>query len=759
MSGRSVKIGDATPRWDARQKVAGAAIYGMDEPVPHALYAFLVTSAIARGHIVSIDDRDSRAVLGVVDILTYRNVGERIKSGKIVLDHGYMGTSIAPLSSNKIWHDGQIVAMVVAETFESAREAAHRLRVDYQQETPTAGFDRDGAEVVAVADVSKAHHDPKVGDAESAYNGADEKLEAIYSTPTQHHNPIELFTTICAWNGDRLTVWESSQNVWGFKNGLSEQLGIPVENIRVVSPFVGGAFGSRGSLTQRTAIVALAAKRLGRPVKLEATRTQGFTIATYRAETRHQIKLGATADGKLVSLSHYGWEVTSRPDNYNVSGTDASTRLYACPNIDSKVFMVRADRNTPGFMRSPPETPYLFAIESAMDELAYKLKLDPIELRRRNDTQYEPIKGLPFTSRSLMPCFDKAAEAFGWSARKPEPGSMRDGDWQIGWGCAATTYPTLIAPACARVRLTPDGSVILQTATHEIGNGVYTVIAMMVSDCLGVPTENINVMVGDSDLPPAPVTGGSNSTASICNVVAKACEEIKQRIIDAAQNDDKSPLKGVDESLIVFANGRVGGKDDVSENLTDAMKRASGGAIESYVENAPYASQRAGVRKLFDGHSELKGGASLDDRVQFAFGAQFVEVRVHARTCEVRAPRVVGAYAAGTIVNKTTAESQLMGGLIFGLSSALHEATEIDDRSARYYNTDLAEYLIPVNADVGDVKVILVPENDTQVNPLGIKGIGELGNVGVNAALANGVFHATGKRIRDLPIRIEKLLS
>ena len=336
---------------------------------------------------------------------------------------------------------------------------------------------------------------------------------------------------------------------------------------------------------------------------------------------------------------------------------------------------------------------------------------------------------------------------------------MRDGDWQIGWGCAATMYPTLIAPACARVRLTPDGSVIVQTATHEIGNGVYTVIAMTVSDCLGVPTENINVMVGDSDLPPAPVTGGSNSTASICNVVAKACEEIKQRIIDAAQNDDKSPLKGVDESLIIFANGRVGGKDDVSENLTDAMKRASGGAIESYVENAPYASQRAGVRKLFDGHSELKGGASLDDRVQFAFGAQFVEVRVHARTCEVRAPRVVGAYAAGTIVNKTTAESQLMGGLIFGLSSALHEATEIDDRSARYYNTDLAEYLIPVNADVGDVKVILVPENDTQVNPLGIKGIGELGNVGVNAALANGVFHATGKRIRDLPIRIEKLLS
>ncbi len=531
-----------------------------------------------------------------------------------------------------------------------------------------------------------------------------------------------------------------------------------LDKVRIISPFIGGAFGSRGSLTQRTAIVALAARRLNRPVKLETTREQGFTIATYRAETRHHIKLGATNDGRLQSLSHYGWEVTSRPDDYNVSGTDASTRLYACPNVGSKVYIVHADRNTPGFMRSPPETPYLFALESAMDELAYELKLDPVELRRRNDTQIEPIKGLPYSSRSLMQCFDAAQEAFGWSKRIAEPGSMRDGDWRIGWGCAATMYPALVAPACARVSLMPNGVAKVQTASHEIGNGLYTAIALTVSEKLGVQIEKVDVELGDSSLPPAPVTGGSNSTASICNVVAKACEDIRQRIIKAAVAAKKSAFAGADPSSLALVEEALISADGRSEKLEAAMARVAGGAIEVYAENVPYKSGQDGVRKLYQGQSDLQGGARMADHVQFAFGAQFVEVRVHSRTCEVRAPRAVGAYAAGKIVNPLTAESQLMGGVIWGISAALHEATEMDERSARYYNDDLGEYLIPVNADIDKVQIIMIPENDTQVNPMGIKGVGELGNVGMNAAIANAVFHATGKRIRDLPIRIEKLL-
>lgn len=718
MADASSALGKSTVRIDGRLKVTGQAKYGSDFAVPNPAYAFLVTSAIARGRIKQIDDAEVRGIPGILDILTYREIGKNIEAGKTFSDQGYMGTTIAPLQSDKIWHDGQIVAVVIAETFEAAREGAQRLNVFYVEERPSATFDSPGTKEVAAKDAVKMHEDPAVGDAEGAFASAVVKVEARYSTPTQHHNPMELFTTTCAWSDGKLTVWEPSQNVHGYKNGLAQQLNITPDKIHVISPYVGGAFGSRGSLTQRTAIIALAAKRLGRPVKLVATRDQGFTIATYRAETRHHLKLGASSDGKLTALVHEGWEVTSRPDNYVVAGTDASTRLYGAPNVSSKVSLVYADRNTPGFMRSPPEVPYLFPLESAMDELAVVLKMDPVELRRLNDTTNEPIKNLPYTSRTLMPCFDAAAKAFGWKQRDPRPRSMRDGEWLIGWGCAATMYPTQMAPATARVTMTPDGAVKVQTAAHDIGTGAYTVIAQTAADVLGVPVAKVAVELGDSDLPPAPVAGGSNTTASVCNVVAKACREIK-------------------------------GKQSAGSTT---------GAIEAYAENIPHGAKPDGIKGLYHGQPGITGGAKLKDRIQFAFGAEFVEVRINTRTYEIRTPRIVGAFAAGRILNPLTAESQLMGGLIWGISSALHEATEIDLRAARYVNDNLADYRIPVNADISEVKVIFVPEMDSQVNDLGVKGIGELANVGTNAAIANAVYHATGVRVRDLPIRLEKLL-
>src|SRR5665213_2802650 len=668
--GRPVKIGAPTPRVDGRLKVTGEARYASDTPLADPVYAFLATSAIARGRITNIDDSEARAVPGVLDILTHQNIGDAVKKTKLFSDGGYVGSTIMPLGSDQIFHGGQIVAVVLGESFEAARDAAHRLNIAYAAEQPSAGFDSPGATEIAAKDASSSFEDPAVGDANGAFATAAVTIDQHYATPTQHHNPIELFTTSCAWADGKLTVWEASQNVTGFKHGLAEQLGIDPATVHVVSPYVGGAFGSRGALTQRTSLIAVAARRLNRPVKLVATRDQGFTIASYRAETRHHVKLGSDNVGKLVALIHEGEEVTSRPDNYKVAGTDASTRLYACPNIASKVSMVHADRNTPGFMLSPPELPYLFALESAMDELAVALNLDPVELRRRNDTDKEPIKGLPYTSRALMPCFDAAAKSFGWERRDPKPGSMRDGDWIVGWGCASTMYPTQLGPATARVAITPQGAAKVQTAAHEIGNGAYTVIAITAAAKLGIGVDKVVVELGDSDLPPAPVAGGSNTTASVCNVVAKACEQI-----------------------------------------------------------------------------------------QFAFGAEFVEVRVHALTREIRVPRVVGAFAAGQIVDPVTAKSQLMGGLIWGVSSALHEATEIDRARARYTNTDLAEYLIPVNADIDRTQVILIPEEDRQVNDLGIKGLGELGYVGTNGAIANAVYHATGVRVRELPIRLEKLLD
>jgi len=759
-AGRTGGIGSPASRIDGRVKVTGEARYGSDfSGGQHPAYAHLATSEIARGRITHIDETEARRVPGVLDIFTYRNVGNRIKPGKTFSEKGYMGTSIAPLASDRIWHDGQIVALVVAESREAAQEAAQRLRVDYAREEPSAGFGSKGVTEGPVKSSGEEKEQPRVGNARSAFDAAPVRIDQHYQTPTQHHNPIELFTTTCAWADDRLTIWESSQNVYGFRAGLAEQLGIDAANIRVISPYIGGAFGSRGSLTQRTAIVALAARALGRPVRLEASRSQGFTIATYRAETRHRVRLAATREGKLQALIHEGWEITSRPDDYKVAGTDASTRLYACPNVDSNVTIVHADRNTPGFMRSPPEVPYLFALESAMDELAHALSMDPVELRRINDTQKEPIKGLPYTSRALMPCFDAAAKAFGWAGRNHRPGSMADGDWLIGWGCASTMYPTQVAPAAARVTLSADGHVKVQTAGHDIGTGAYTVVAQTVVEGLGVPLEDVAVDMGDTSLPPAPVAGGSNSTASLCNVVAKACGDISGRIARAAVSASDSPLHAMDPASLRFADGMVQGPDGRAEPLKKAIARMSNGAIEAYAENVPHGAPPDSVKQLYKGMSTLVGGAQMKDRIQFAFGAQMVEVRINRLTREIRVPRITGAYAAGRIVNPTTARSQLMGGQIWGISAALHEATEIDRRAARYYNDDLAEYLIPVNADIDRVDTIFLPEEDRQVNDLGIKGVGELGNVGLNAAVANAVFHATGIRVRELPIRIEKLLA
>jgi len=757
--GQPVKIGAAATRIDGRLKVTGEARYASDTPLADPAYAFLAVSAIARGRITLVDESEARGVPGMLDILTHRNIGDAVKKTKLFSDGGYVGSTIMPLGLDRIFHGGQIVAVVLAETFEVAREAAHRLKITYAAEHPSAGFDSGGTTTIAAKDASSSFEDPAIGDAEGAFAGAAVRVDQHYATPTQHHNPIELLTTSCAWSDGKLTVWEASQNVTGFKYGLAEQLGIDPDKIHVISPFVGGAFGSHGSLTQRSALIAVAARRLNRPVKLVATRDQGFTIASYRAETRHHLRLGAERNGRLVALIHEGEEVTSRPDNYKVAGTDASTRLYACPNIASKVSMVHADRNTPGFMRSPAEVPYLFPLESAMGELAVALDMDPVELRRRNDTDREPIKNLPYTSRSLMQCFDAAAQAFGWEKRNPTPGSMIDGDWTIGWGCAATMYPTQMGPATARVTLTPQGTAKVQTAAHDIGNGAYTVIALTASDKLGIALDKIAVELGDSELPPAPVAGGPNTTASVCNVVAQACEQIRSRIAQAAVAAKDGKFAGKDPRNLVLVGGELKGLDGDAEPLETAVARVSNGAMEAYAENIPHGVPPDGLKKLYQGHGMLAGGAEMKDRIQFAFGAEFVEVRVHALTREIRCPRVVGAFAAGQVVNLLTTKSQLMGGLIWGVSSALHEATEIDRVRARYTNTDLAEYLIPVNADIETAEVILIPEEDRQVNDLGIKGLGELGNVGTNAAVANAVYHATGVRVRELPIRLEKLLD
>jgi xanthine dehydrogenase YagR molybdenum-binding subunit len=735
-------MGQPLPRVDGRLKVTGEARFGSDFAVRNPAFAYLVTSSIAKGEIKSMDLVAAKAVKGVIDIFTHENTGD-LKQLKYGANGGGASTSIQDFGP-KIQHDGQIVAMVVADTFEAAREAAYKVKVDYTSETPSHGF---GANGVTESTVKKPM--PKVGDAEKAFEEAEVKLVADYATPTQHHNPLELFATTAVWDNDELTLYEGSQFMHGLKNAAAQKLGISPDKVRTVSPFIGGAFGSKGQMTPRTGLVAFAAKRLNRPIKLVATRDQAFTTVTYRAETKQKIKMGATKDGKIVSFQHEGWEVTSRPDSYSVAGVEDSARLYGFGAVKTSVTNVHADRNTPGFMRSPPVVPYIYALEAAMDEMAEKVGMDPIEFRRANDSMKDAT-GKEWSSRSLMKCYDEAAKAFGWSKRAAKPGSMPDGDWLIGYGCATAVYPTHIGAAAARVSLTADGLAKVQIAAHEIGTGTYTILAQMAAERLGIDVGKVTVEMGDSRLPPAPVAGGSNQTATCCSVVMKACDAIMSRL--TGQNDPNRQPETV---------GAGSGSD-----LAGKFNRLGVSTIEEYAEFVPPDAKPNPltklfvdpIKKLYDGVPTLVGG-SHSEKLLYAMGAELVEVRINAMTREIRVPRIVGAFAAGRIMNTRTARSQYMGAMIWGISSALHEATEIDPRVARYTNDNLADYLIPVNADIQQLEVILVPETDNNVNAPGVKGIGELGNVGTAAAIANAVYHATGIRVRELPIRLEKLLQ
>lgn len=710
--GEIARVGEPQTRTDGPLKVRGSADFPGDVAVPNLAYATLVVSPMARGRITGIVRDAACASPGVLMILTHEEVGDAIRPVSHLMEGGWANSSWRPLSSPEIRYAGQIVAMVVADTLENAKAGAAAMRLSYHVERPVAALSDPECVTRLLAAVNPDHHDRRKGDLTGTLAAAAITVDERYTTPVQHHNPIELPSTTCQWEGDVLTVYEPTRYIGAAQHGLAAQLGIAPEQVRVISHFIGGHFGAKLALSQHTAICALAARRLDRPVRLDVSRSDQFTIANHRTETRHRVRLGADRNGRLLGIGHDAATVSSRFDDFAMEGTDVSTALYRADAVAGEERLGRVDRNTPGPMRAPPEVPFLFALESAMDELAHALDLDPVELRRRNDTDADPVTGKPFTTRPLMRCFDAAAEAFDWGRRPSEPRStLRDG-WWIGYGCAAAARPVKIGPVSVRVVQDASGAVRVETAHHEVGNGLYTLLATIASERLGVPLGRVTVLLGDSALPNAGISGGSSTTTSLANALGEACA-----------------------ALLVKPEG----------------------AREVTLDYVPPGADGKAVTALRNGRMKLL--PSPEGKLAWAFGAHMVEVKVHALTGEVRMGRHVGAFAAGRVLNPLAARSQLSGGMIWGQSSALLEKTEMDPLTGVYMNRDLGEYLVPTAADIGIVEAIMVPDDDRAVNPERVKGLGEIGIIGVNAAIANAVFNATGIRVRDLPIRLDDLIG
>jgi xanthine dehydrogenase YagR molybdenum-binding subunit len=722
--------GKAVSRIEGRQKVTGQAKYSADMPTKNLAYAYVAQSTIARGTIKSIDSQAAEQLPGVLAVITHANA-PRVKTSQAKM------SSLLLMQDNKVLHAGQHVAVVVAETFETARQAAGLLRVEYKEEKPRTDLKEKAPPdtVVGVGD------DLKRGDAERAFRSATVVVDETYSTPTENHNPLEPFATIASWHGDKLTLYETTQGVFPSRDAFAAVLGIPAENVRVITHFLGGGFGSKLNTWSHAILAALAAKQVKRPVKLVLARTQMYGPVGFRPATVQKVTLGASKEGKLVAIKHTGLSETSRSNDFEESVTEGTRILYDCPNVTTSLKVARLDIGNPTWMRAPGHVTGSFALESAIDELAWALKMDPIELRRVNYAEKDPDTGRPWSSKSLKECYGRGAELFGWQNRTASPRSMRKGDKLLGMGMATALHGTYRATASAITRMLPDGSVQVQAGTQDIGTGTYTFMAQLAADALAVPISKVTVELGDTDLPPTPLSGGSMTAASVGSAVHLSALALVDKLKQLASQDKQSPLYKVPAEDIVTEGSALKqkGSSETAETYERLLVRNKVAALEGKAKAAPGSEE-----KKYSMH---------------AFGAQFAEVEVDPELGSVHVTRLLGAFGAGRILNAKTARSQMIGGMIMGMGMAMFEETVIDHNLGRIVNNDLAEYHIPVHADMPHFEVLFVEEHDPYINPIGAKGVGELGITGVAAAIANAIYHATGKRIRDLPITLDKILD
>ncbi|BDE05336.1 dehydrogenase [Vulcanimicrobium alpinum] len=731
-------IGAPVDRIDGPLKVAGAAPYAADTPVNDALHAVLVQATIPRGRIAAIDDGAARAVPGVVEILTFRNA-PRVRELRFDWTTP-MPESLAPLQDDVIRYDGQHVAAVVARTFEAAREAAALLQIRYDAEAAHLDIAHP-AETRLPDDWFGDNPQSRRGDPEAAFAAAPVQIDATYTTPVEHHNPLEPSATVAQWNGDDLVVHDATQWVIGARNCLAAAFGIAPERVRVLSPYVGGGFGCKGWFWAHTLIAAMAAKHVGRPVKLALTREQMFTSAGHRSETVQRLRVGAARDGRLAAIRHDVRTTTSRVAPWVETAGAPTKFLFACDNVGVHHEVALLDVTSPTAMRAPGEAPGTYALGSALDELAYACGLDPLELLRRNHADTDADEGLPYSSKHLLACYARGAEHFGWERRAPQPRAMRDGRDLVGYGVATAVYPALRSSAQARVTVGADGTIEVATAAHDLGTGLYTIVAQVAADAFGVAPHDVRVSIGDSSLPPAPVAGGSMTTATVTPAVADAARRAIAELVALASRDPGSPLFGLGTDAIVARDGALVVRGDPSRAaaLADVLKGSGVASVAAVGEAAP--------------GDESRGLA------MYSFGAQFVEVRVDPDFGTVRVSRALGAFDCGRIINAKTARSQMIGGIVWGIGMALLEESVRDARTGAFVTNNLADYHVPVNADIPPIDVLFVEEPDYALNPLGARGIGEIGITGVAAAIANAVYHATGIRVRDLPIVPEKLLA
>jgi xanthine dehydrogenase YagR molybdenum-binding subunit len=736
-------IGTATSRVDGVAKVTGVAKYAAEFNVPGLLYGSVVSSTIAKGRITRIDRSAAMQVKGVIDVLTHENRPHMADNDQAYKDEvAPLGAPFRPLYDNKIWFNGQPIALVVAETSEVARFAASLVRVEYEKEAHVTDVYRERNSATPVRNptspIEALFTPPKPrGTPEQALAAAAVRHEAEYFVPIEHHNPMELYASTVIFEGNgQLTVYDKTQGVQNVQQYLCGVFGMKSEDVRVMSPFMGGGFGSGLRPQFQVVLAVLAACALRRSVRVVLTRPQ-MSMIGYRPAMIQRIALGANADGTLDAITHDAVTVTSQYEEFYRQETGWSGLLYRCANARYAHKLARLDLATSCDMRAPSATTAVYALESAMDELAVALKLDPLELRLRCYSDRDQHEDRPFNSKALRACYRQGAEAFGWDKRNPAPRSQREGSDLVGWGMATGIWEALQAPIAVRIVLTANGHAEVACATSDIGTGTYTIMAQVAADMLGLPLSNITIKLGDSSLPQSPVEGGSWIATSVANGIATTADAVRDELLRLAKQMPNSPLADANPDELALADGKLVNRRDGSRavSIADAMRHGAVDRIELERTNNP-------------GHDA--------SRAHNTHAAIFAEVKVDEQLGVIRVTRVVSAVAGGRIMNPKTASSQILGSVVWGIGMALHEETLIDHAFGRIINANIAEYHMPVNADVQDIKVIFVDEPDDS-NRLGMKGLGEIGIVGVAAAIANAVYHATGKRVRDLPITLDKL--